>query len=75
VKYFYIAVQINEHGKFYAYVIKVSESDNLLCKLRINYLVSANICKTRKAARDLVTIWNKQFKENGTYLFNDGPLF
>ena len=35
MKYFYIAVQVEESGKYYAYAVKVSESDNLLSKLKI----------------------------------------
>lgn len=29
MKYFYIAAQVAENGKYYAYAIKVNENDNL----------------------------------------------
>jgi len=67
----YIAVQIKENEKFYAYVIKVSESDNLLSKLEIKNIITANICDTKKRARLIVEDWNARFKANGRYLFDE----
>lgn len=73
MKYIYIAVQIHEPGGNYAYVVRCTSSDNLLSKLRIRYLIAANIMPTRKAARDIVEAWNASFKRNGTYLFDTMP--
>lgn len=70
---FYIAVQIEENGKFYAYMIRCTGSDNLLSKLSIKNIIAANICPTKKAARALVTFWNDLFKQNNTYLFDTMP--
>jgi len=67
----YIAVQIKENEKFYAYAIKVSESDNLLSKLEIKNIITANICDTKKRARLIVGDWNTRFKANGRYLFDE----
>ena len=55
---------------YYADVISCSQSDNLLFKLgSIGGLKTANICQTRKAARELADTWNDSFKANGTYFF------
>lgn len=74
MRYFYIAVQIEESGKNYAYTVKVSESDNLLCKLVIKGITAANIAPTKKQAAAIVEAWNAACKANNTYLF-DSPNF
>jgi hypothetical protein len=71
MKKFYIAAQFQENGKYYACVIPVTDQDNLLSKLKINHIITANICHTRQAARDQVLLWRKQYVENGTYMFSD----
>lgn len=74
MKHFYIAVTIAENGKFYAYVVKLSPSDNILPKLKINGILHANICSTKKQATETVNHWNACYKANGTFLF-DEPIF
>lgn len=69
MKNYYIAAQIKENDKFYAYAIKVNTSDNILPKLEVNNIVVANLCDTKKKAQELVSLWNESFKNNGTYLF------
>lgn len=69
MKNHYIAIQIEENGKYYAYAIKATESDNLLSKLAVTNIISANICDTKKRAEELVTFWNDCYKQNGTYIF------
>ena len=71
---FYIAVTIEENKKFYSYVLSVTDADNLICKLEIKNIVAANICKTKKYAKELVNYWNACYKANKTFLFND-PIF
>ena len=71
MKTYYIAVQITENGKFYAYVVRVSESDNLTAKLNIKGIIAANIAPTRKAAREWVTAWNNTARVNGDYMFSE----
>lgn len=71
MKNFYIAVQIEENEKLYAYVIKVSESDNLLSKLNIKNIITANIYNTRKEAESVANHRNACYKANGKYLFNE----
>lgn len=74
MKYFYFAVTIEENGKYYSYVVKVSPSDNVLCKLNIKGILYANACHTKKQAAATVEYWNRQHKNNGKYLF-DNPAF
>ena len=67
----YIAVQVAENGKNYAYAVKVSESDNLLSKFAIKGITAANLCGSRKEAEEVVTTWNEAFKNNGSYMFGE----
>ena len=67
----YIAVQVTENGKNYAYAVKVSESDNLLSKFKIKGITAANLCGSRKEAEEVVATWNECFKENGSYMFGE----
>lgn len=75
MKKYYIAVTIQENEKYYSYVLPVYENDNLLSKLKIKNAHNAMICSTKKHAGEIVDIWNKTYKQNGSYLFDDGPLF
>lgn len=75
MKYFYIAVQVEENGKWYAYAVKVSTLENLCYRLeRIRNVKAANICPTKKYAAELVDFWNNSFLQNGSYMF-DEPQF
>lgn len=67
----YIAIQVTENGKSYAYAVKVSESDNLLPKLEIKGITAANLCSTKKEAEEVVATWNECFKNNGSYMFGE----
>ena len=69
--YTYIAVTVAEAGKYYSYVVKVALCDNLVCKLRIKDIVSANICSSKKQASELVERWNDSYKANGKYMFQE----
>lgn len=72
----YLAAQTSENGKNYAFVIKLSESDNVLSILaRYKNLASANMCSTKKEASEIVKFWNGCFIANHTYMFDNAPLF
>ena len=71
MKKYYIGVQVEEDGKYYAYAIIATTSDNLLSKLSVKNIITANIFNSRKEARAVCGMWNKGFKENGKYLFDD----
>ena len=78
MKRFYIAAFDSENGKNYAYVLPVSEKNNLCTYLAEHKnIVAANLCPTRKKAADLVIFWNDCFRQNGTYMFDpkEAPLF
>lgn len=73
--YFWIAAIVREGNKCYAFAFRVSENDNLKCRLEgVQNLSSANIMPTKKAAWELVNYWNACFKANGRYMF-DTPQF
>lgn len=74
MKNVWLACQIEENGKFYAYAMRVSTADNLVSKLSRESIVTANICTSKKEAAYLVDIWNEAHKENGRYMF-DNPKF
>lgn len=71
MKNFFIAVQIEENDKLYAYVVRVSKSDNLLSKLTIKNIITANICQSKKEAESLVKYWNAIHKANNRYMFDE----
>lgn len=70
----YIVVTVEENGKYYAYMIKHHNSNNLLSVLNIKGILHANICDTKKEAERIVEQWNESYKQNGTYMF-DTPKF
>lgn len=86
MKYTYIAVTVKqdrneniftgrtspeENPGFCSYVIKCSESDNIVSKLdAIGGLQHANIYQTKKRAAEVVNFWNECHKRNGQYLFD-----
>ena len=71
MKYTWLALQIEENGKFYAYASRVSTADNLVSKLSRKSLVTANICTSKKEAAAMVDSWNAAHKENGKYMFSE----
>jgi hypothetical protein len=71
MKYFYIAVTIEENKKYYSYVIKANNQENLLPKLKIKNIVNATLTATKQRAENLVNLWNAMYKTNNQYLFNE----
>lgn len=71
MKYFYIAITIQENEKYFSYVIKVNSKENILPKLEIKNIVTATITATKKEAENLVNLWNIIAKRNNQYLFNE----
>jgi hypothetical protein len=71
MKYFYIAITIQENEKYYSYVIKVNSQENILPKLEIKNIVTATITATKKEAENLVNLWNIISKRNNQYLFDE----
>ena len=73
LKNIYIAVHIEEEGKFYAHVIKTTDNINLVSILNNKGIKSANVW-SKTEAYHVVKCWNEQFKKNGVYMF-DSPSF
>lgn len=71
MKYFYIAVTVQEKEKFYSYAIKTTNYDNLLSKLKIKNIINAAICSTKKECENTVKAWNNTYKSNNCYLFDE----
>lgn len=69
MKNFYFAVTIEENGKYYSYVVKISSSDNALSRLKMKGILQANIYPTKKQAAETVERWNAVYKANKQYLF------
>jgi hypothetical protein len=69
MKYFYIAANYTENDKNYAYIIKVSQSDNLISVFEKHRVDTANLYHTKKQAETIVNHWNACYKANGTYMF------
>lgn len=70
MKYFYYAVNTEDNGKIYAFVIKASINENLKTLFSgYKNLISINACPTKKRAEELANFWNDCYKTNGTYMF------
>jgi hypothetical protein len=66
----FMVVSVSENGKNYAYALRFGANNNLVSVLsRIANLVSANVCDTWTAAKEIANAWNEAYKANGTYLF------
>ena len=65
----YIAATKQEKGRFYSYVIPITENDNLVAIILREHPVGANVFNTLKQAKETVDFWNYTYMQNGTYLF------
>ena len=70
----YFVATIKENDKLYSYVIKTNKSDNILYKINVKNVQYVMLCDTKKEACRIASTWNNQYKENGTYLF-ENPSF
>jgi hypothetical protein len=71
MKNFYYLASRTENGKYYAFVIKTSGSDNLLYEFsQYAGLKTIIPCKTKKEAELMAIEWNASYMANGTYLFD-----
>ena len=65
----WLVVQVKENEKFYAYIMKITENDNLFKKLKVEGIMSANIYDTKKKAEEVSRNLIELFKDNGTFIF------
>ena len=73
-KNIWLAVQTEENGLEYAYGIKVSSSDNLLCKIPKDAKF-VNAFDTKKEMERAVSLLREIFHRRGTYMFDGAPNF
>lgn len=68
IKKYWVALQIRKNEKYDAFILPVTECDNIYSKLtNIVGLVSANIYDTEKAATQVVRAWVDGFRKAGVY--------
>ena len=67
----YFAVTIQEKEKNYAFVMKISENENIAERIKRPSIIIAQLCSTKKAADRVVNHWNACYKANGEYMFDD----
>lgn len=65
----YIVITRKTDDKYISYVVFARNNDNLLSVLSIKDIISANICSSKKAAHELVDLWNEGYKNNGSYMY------
>lgn len=68
----YLAVQEEENGKYYAFVLKVRAGNNLIRIFNgCGEKDTVTICESKKEAETLCNQWNAGFRLNGIYMFDD----
>lgn len=76
MKKYYLAITIEKNKKYYSFILTINECDNIISKLNgFKNIKWGNICSTKKQAKLIVENWNYNYKQNGTYLFDNVPLF
>lgn len=53
MKYMWAVCDVEADGKYYAYPIRISVADNLLSKLTIKGIKAANLCESKKRAKEV----------------------
>lgn len=72
MKNFYIVCETEENGLFYAFILRVSDCDNIKNRLEnIRGLKAANLCNTKKRAVCVCNAWRDRYRENGVYMFEN----
>lgn len=69
--YTYLVVTICENEKYYSYVIKHNNNNNLLKTLNIKNLLHVNAFNSMKQAKETCERWNAAYKFNNQYLFGE----
>lgn len=66
---YYLAITAKDpNEKYYAFVRKVSSSENIASILSEKHILHANIYPKSEAEK-IVDFWNDSYKNNGTYAF------
>lgn len=72
--FYYACICKDNNDKYYPFVLKCSETENILGKINsapYGYPHVVQPCKTKKRAEEYVRFWTSCHKANGTYMFSD----
>lgn len=69
MKCMWAVCDVEANGKYHAYPIRISVADNLLSKLTIKGIKVANLCESKKRAKEVADMWNGCHKTNNEYMF------
>lgn len=72
--YIWLALQMEENGKFYACGRRVSTSENIKHILNDPRIISANYCTTKKELERIILTWRDGYKRDGVYMFDETPF-
>lgn len=68
----FLAIQMQEGGRYYAYIYTVSAENNILDVLKIlKGVFSVHICHMRQEAENMVNGWNEKYKAENKFLFDE----
>lgn len=74
IKKYWVAIQVQQNGKYSAAVLPVTECDNVYKKLAaVPGIVTANIYDTKTAAAQAVRAWVDGFRAAGVYMWDTMP--
>jgi superfamily I DNA/RNA helicase len=72
MKKVYIAIQVEENQKYYAFAGTIKTGENLKPFIkRYPNAVALHLCESRKQAKEIVMQWNEIAKNNKQYLFDE----
>lgn len=74
MKKIYIAIQVEENEKYYAFAETIRTGENLKPFIERYNANVFHLCESRKQAEELIIRWNATYKANNNYLF-DNPSF
>lgn len=57
--------------KYYSFVMKLSEIENIKNALRDPRIIAANIYTIKRKAEEVVKWWNDGYRKNGNYFFDN----
>lgn len=74
MKKIYIAIQVEEKGKYYAFAESIRTGENLKPFIERYNANIFHLCESRKQAEELVIRWNATYKANNNYLFDNSSF-
>ena len=71
MKKIYLAISVEENGKYYAFADTIKVGENLMVHVGRYKADVLHLCESKKEAEELVMRWNAVHKANGTFLFSE----